>query len=219
MPRDWRKFWAEQADARHPALTSSSITVSNWRSSAVIRPASVCWSSAPARACCSRRWVCSIRFYRGVDFSKKMLAVFRAAHATMQVVCADASRYVDDEPYDLICSNQMLQNSSPEMFRRYLANARRMLAPGGRLVVGSIPWRGARNAFYLQAANPSSTQGLSRRLALLARAYAGVDLIGYWYSYRECIQVAQRHGLTPTFFGRLHMRYRFRVRMDDTAPP
>jgi hypothetical protein len=103
------------------------------------------------------------------------------------------------------------------MFRRHIASARAMLAPGGRLLVGSIPWRGARAAFHLQAANPASTQSLLRRLAVLARSYAGIEPLGYWYSYRECTAAARRHGLTPTYFGCLHMPYRFHVRMDDTG--
>jgi SAM-dependent methyltransferase len=219
MPRDWRKFWAEQADPRHPH--SSDLLVNHGGELAL-----VCGETAGKRVLecgCGSGMLFDVMglqhaaAYRGVDFSEKMLAVFRATHPGVEVVCADASSYVDQERYDLIFSNQMVQYFTREMFRRHLANARRMLAPGGRLVVGSIPWRGARNAFYLQAYSPAGRRGLLRRLAVLARAYVGIDQIGRWYSYRECAAVAHHHGLAVAYFGCLQFPYRFHVRLDDPA--
>jgi SAM-dependent methyltransferase len=219
MARDWRRFWAEQADPGHPY--SSDFLVNHGGELAL-----VCGDTAGKRVLefgCGSGTLFDVMgmqntgSYRGVDFSEKMLAVFRATHPTVEVVCADAPSYVDQKQYDLIFSNQMVQYFSTEMFRRYLANTRRMLAPGGRLVVGSIPWRGARNAFYLQAYNPDSRRGLLQRLAVLARAYVGIDQIGRWYSYRECAEAARRHGLTIAYFGCLQFPYRFHVRLDDPA--
>lgn len=216
MARDWRKFWAEQADPRHPY--SADFLVNHGGELAL-----VCGDAAGKRVLefgCGTGTLFEVMglqnagSYRGVDFSEKMLAVFRATHPNVDLVCADASSYLDQSQYDLIFSNQMVQYFSPEMFGRYLGNARRMLAPGGRLVVGSVPWRGARNAFYLQAYNPDSRRGLLRRLAVLARARVGIDQIGRWYSYRECAELAQRHGLTVTYFGSLQFPYRFHVRLD-----
>jgi len=221
MARDWREFWAEQADPRHPQ--SAEFFASHGREFTL-----VCGDPSGKRvlefgcgtgALFAPMGLERARSYRGVDFSEKMLSVFRAAHPALDLVQGDASSYRDDTQYDLIFSSSLVQYLSHAMFRRHVANARAMLAPGGRFLVGSVPWRGSRAAFYLQAANPASTQSLPRRLAVLARAYAGVDPIGYWYSYRECTQVARRHGLTPSFFGCLHMPYRFHVRMDDTARP
>lgn len=217
MARDWRKFWADQADARHPH--SSDFLVNHGGELAL-----VCGDTTGKRVlefgCGSGELFDSMGLkdagsYRGVDFSEKMLAVFRTTHPSVAVVCADASSYVDEQQYDLIFSNQVVQYFSAEMFRRHLANARRMLAPGGRLVVGSIPWRGARRAFYLQAYNPDARRALLWRIAVLARAYAGIDPIGRWYSYRECAAAAQRHALTIAYFGCLQFPYRFHVRLDD----
>jgi SAM-dependent methyltransferase len=155
--------------------------------------------------------------YRGVDFSEKMLAVFRATHPAVDLVCAEASGYSDGAKYDLIFSSALVQYFSYGMFRCHIASARAMLAPGGRLIVGSVPWRGARAAFHLQAYSPVSERRLIRGLAVLARSYIGIDRMGRWYSYRECTAAARRHGLTTTYFGCLLLPYRFHVRMDDTA--
>jgi SAM-dependent methyltransferase len=219
MARDWRKFWAEQADPRHPH--SADFLVNHGGELAL-----VCGDAAGKRVlefgCGSGVLfeVMGLRHaasYRGVDFSAKMLAVFRATHPSVELVCADASSYADEGQYDLIFSNQMVQYFTPQMFRRHLANTRRMLAPGGRLVVGSIPWRGARNAFYLEAYEPGRRHGLLRRLTALACACVGIDRIGRWYSLRECAVMARRHGLAVAYFGCLQFPYRFHIRLDDPA--
>jgi SAM-dependent methyltransferase len=219
MPRDWQAFWTQQDDPRHPH--SPEFFLSHGREFTL-----VCGDPTGKRilefGCGSGALFGPMGFdrarsYRGVDCSEKMMAVFRRSHPRVDLVCADATSYKDGAQYDLIFSSSLVQYFSYAMFRRHITNARTMLAPGGRLVVGSLPWRGARAAFHLQAANPASTQSLIRRLAVLARSYAGIDPIGYWYSYRECTATARRHGLTPTYFGCLHMPYRFHVRMDDAA--
>jgi SAM-dependent methyltransferase len=220
MARDWKEFWTQQDDPRHPH--SAEFFDSHGREFAL-----VCGDPTGKRvlefgcgtgALFGPMGLERARSYRGVDYSEKMLAVFRGAHPDLDLVRGDATRYRDGGQYDLIFSSSLVQYFSYPMFRQHVANARAMLAPGGRLLVGSLPWRGARAAFYLQAANPASKQSLLRRLAVLARAYAGTDPLGYWYSYRVCTQEARRHGLTPSFFGCLHMPYRFHVRMDDAAP-
>jgi cyclopropane fatty-acyl-phospholipid synthase-like methyltransferase len=219
MQRDWRKFWAEQSDPRHPY--SADFLVNHGGELAL-----VCGETTGKRVLelgCGSGTLFDVMglekasLYRGVDFSAKMLAAFLSTHPTVDVACADASSYVDQGQYDLIFSNQMVQYFSAKMFRAHLANARRMLSPGGRLVVGSIPWRGARNAFYLQAYDSGSRRRRLRQLAVLARAYIGIDQIGRWYSFRECKAEARRHGLTVAFFGCLQFPYRFHLRLDDPA--
>lgn len=219
MTRDWKEFWAGQDDPRHPH--SADFFRSHGREFAL-----VCGDPTGKRVlefgCGSGALFGPMEFdrarsYRGVDCSEKMMAVFRQHHPYVDLRCADATSYRDDSQYDLIFSSSLVQYFSYAMFRRHIANARTMLAPGGRLVVGSVPWRGARVAFHLQSANPASTQSMIKRLAVLARSYAGIESLGYWYSYRECTATARRHGLTPTYFGCLHMPYRFHVRMDDIA--
>jgi SAM-dependent methyltransferase len=219
MPRNWQEFWADEDDPRHPG--AADFLVKHGRELTL-----VCGDPMGKRVLelgCGRgalfgaMGLGQAKSYRGVDFSAKMLAAFRASHPTTDLVCADASNYLDDAKYELIFSNQVVQYFSSEMFRRHIANARAMLAPGGTLMVGSVPWRGARAAFHLQATNPARRQSLVIRLAVLTRSYAGIDRIGRWYSYRECAVAARRHGLTATYFGCLQFPYRFHVRMDDAT--
>jgi SAM-dependent methyltransferase len=219
MPRDWKEFWADQDHPRHPR--DAQFFVDHGREFTLVcgEPTGkrVLEFGCGSGALFDAMGLGQAASYRGVDFSAKMLGVFRATHPTLDLVCADASRYLDGAKYDLIFSSALVQYFSYDMFLRHIANARAMLAPGGRLVVGSVPWRGARAAFHLQAYIPDGQRRLIRGLAVLARSYVGIDRIGRWYSYRECTAAANRYGLTATYFGSLMLPYRFHVRMDDSA--
>ena len=219
MFRDWKTFWANEDDPRHPH--SGQFFAEHGREFTFVcgdpRGKRVLEFGCGSGALFSPMGLERAASYRGVDFSEKMLAVFRAAHPNVDLVCADATAYSDGARYDLIFSSSMVQYFSREMFRRHIATARALLAPGGRLLIGSVPWRGARAAFHLQAYSPPAERRVLRGLAVLACSYAGVDRMGRWYSYRECTAAATRQGLTATYFGSLLLPYRFHVRMDDTA--
>jgi hypothetical protein len=146
-----------------------------------------------------------------------MLDAFRAAHAGVELARGDASAYVDDSKYDLIFSNQVVQYFNRAMLARHLANARAMLAPGGTIIAGSVPWRAARAAFHLQAFYPAGERRLFRCLAVLARSYAGIDRLGRWYAHAEFTRLAAGLGLAPSYFGCLQLPYCFHVRLDDAT--
>ncbi|MBV8335098.1 MAG: class I SAM-dependent methyltransferase [Alphaproteobacteria bacterium] len=219
MSRDWKEFWANQDDPRHPRDTQFFVDHGRELSLVCGDPTgkTVLEFGCGTGALFEPMGLGRAKTYRGVDFSEKMLAVFRTAHPTVNLVCAEASSYLDRAKYDLIFSSAVAQYLSRDMFRRHVANARAMLAPGGRLVVGAVPWRGARAAFHLQAYGLPEQRKLVRGLAVLALSHAGIDRLGRWYSYRECSAEAGRHGLAPAFFGCLMIPYRFHVRMDDVA--
>jgi SAM-dependent methyltransferase len=188
MLRDWKKFWGEQSDPRHPSTVPDffrdhgrelGLVVGDPAGKRVLEIG--CGSGSLFKAIGFDH----AKFYRGVDFSEKMLAVFHAAEPTVDTVCGDASTYCDSGKYDLIFSNAVAQYLDRRMIRHHIANAYAMLAPRGRLVLGSVPWRGARAAFHLQAYSPAADRRLIRGMAVLARSYLGVDQIGHWYSYRR----------------------------------
>lgn len=219
MPRNWKEFWATQDHPRHPR--DPDFFVVHGREFTLVggdpTGRRVLELGCGSGALFDPMGLGKAKSYRGVDFSEKMLAVFRGSHRGVDLVCAEASSYNDGEKYDLIFSSALVQYFSHGMFRRHIANARAMLAPGGRLLVGSVPWRGARAAFHMQVYSPPGERRLIKGLAVLAQSYAGADRIGRWYSYRECTDAATQHGLTATYFGCLLIPYRFHVRMDDAA--
>lgn len=219
MKPDWKLFWAAQQDPRHPAASNFLVSHGGEFALMGVNPTGKrvlelgCGSGSLFEVVGFDR----AKSYRGIDFSEKMLDGFRSTHPHVNVKCADASTYIDDSKYDLIFSNALIQYFSRTMVAKYLANARAMLAAGGTIVIGSIPWRGARVAFHLRSYYPASEMHVMKRLAVLARSYAGIDAIGYWHSYRQFSKLAERHGLTATYFGCVQYPYRFHARMDDTA--
>ena len=75
----------------------------------------------------------SPRFYRGVDFSPRMLEVFRQNHPEVDLVEAEASSYAEDRTYDLIFAHDVISHFSPAMLaqplpQRPLDDARRIPA-------------------------------------------------------------------------------------------
>ena len=219
MTRDWKLFWADQHDPRHPKTSGFSLSHGgefglmgvNATGKRVLELG--CGSGSLFEVV----GFDSAKSYRGVDFSEKMLETFRATHPGVSVQYADAANYIDESKYDLIFSNALIQYFSPNMVENHFANARSMLAPGGMIVIGSIPWRGARVAFHLRAYYPGSGMHVMKRLAVLARSYAGIDAIGHWHSYRIFSKLAQKHGLTATYFGCVQYPYRFHARMSHTV--
>src|SRR5271170_6590974 len=201
MMRDWKLFWSDQNDPRHPKTADFLLRHGREFTLVGVNPTG---KRVLELGCGSGSLFEIIGFdqakcYRGVDFSEKMLATFRSTHPAVDVSCADASSYIDDSKYDLIFSNQVVQYFNRGMLKRHVANAHTMLAPGGTIVIGSVPWRGARAAFHLQSYNPGSERHLLRGLLVLARSYVGIDRIGYWHSYREFARIAKQHGLTVTY--------------------
>lgn len=219
MTRDWKAFWAGENDPRHPKMPN--FLVRHGREFALMGVDPI--GKRVLELGCGPGSLFEIigfdqaKSYRGVDFSEAMLATFRATHRGVDVLCAEASSYSDDSKYDLIFSNAVTQYFSERMLASHLSRARAMLAPGGSIVIGSVPWRGARAAYHLQSYYPGSEPRLIRRLAVLARSYLGVDQIGYWHSYRAFSRFAKVNRLTATYFGCLQYPYRFHARMDDTS--
>jgi SAM-dependent methyltransferase len=217
MSSDWQSFWADQNNPRHPVTPDFLPRHGHEFALMGVNPIG---KRVLELGCGSGSLYEIIGFdqaksYRGVDFSEQMLAIFRSTYRGVDVQCADASSYLDDSKYDLIFSNAMVQYFSTSMLAGHVANAHAMLAPGGTIVIGSVPWRGARAAFHLESYYPASERPVIKRLAVLARSYLGVDRIGYWHSYRGFAAIAKKHGLTATFFGCLQYPYRFHARMDQ----
>src|SRR5438045_7727855 len=110
MSRDWKEFWANQDDPRHPR--NSEFFVDHGREFTL-----VCGDPTGKRVLELGCGTGSLfdpmglgraESYRGVDFSEKMLAVFRATHPAVDLVCAGASRYVDGAKYELIFSSALV---------------------------------------------------------------------------------------------------------------
>lgn len=145
--------------------------------------------------------------YRGVDFSDTMLAEFKSRHPSVDIAQADGANYSDAETYDLIFSNGVVQNFTPQMFDTHLATAKTMLAPNGRIIDAMIPWRPARSSYcsgaLLQSQNAGALRYLKVRVAMMRDGF-----MGHWYDAAELAAHGKKHGLQVKFYGSLHYPYR-----------
>lgn len=89
--------------------------------------------------------------YVGVDFSEAMLAEFKRYHPGVTLHLAEGSNYRDASRYDVIFSNGTVQYFDRRMLEMHLANARSMMHSQSSLILGSVPWRRHRFAFYAGA--------------------------------------------------------------------
>jgi SAM-dependent methyltransferase len=145
--------------------------------------------------------------YRGVDFSPSMLRIFRKRFPDVDVVEADGSSYEDDQQYDLIFSNGVIQYFDRSMLNCHVAAARRMLGPKGRLVLASALWRRRRHGYC--SGEYEGEMPLSRIVMRHLRVPLGMKLLGTWYDPAEIEAIGQRHGFAVEILGSMVCLYRF----------
>jgi SAM-dependent methyltransferase len=150
--------------------------------------------------------------YKGVDFSPRLLASFKAKHPNVELECCEGSSYRDAEnKYDLIFSNEVVQFFDLPMLDEHFACARAMMDKASVVVCAAIPWRLHRSHYDSgRLSETLSSSMLSATKAKLARTLRG-DSIGRWYEPREITSLAKKHGLFCDFYGSMFYFYRFHV--------
>lgn len=141
--------------------------------------------------------------YRGVDFSPAFVNQFRYRHPQVDVRCAEGSSFLDSDcQYDVIFSNELVQQFDPDMLSRHMQNARRMMHSGSVLIFGSVPDGARRWKFdaggYSATPQPRHIRCL-RFLKTSWRRALGIDYTGYWYTMSQIATSAKRHGFRACF--------------------
>jgi hypothetical protein len=152
--------------------------------------------------------------YKGIDLSSSMLALFAEKHPGVDLLCADASTYKDDRPYDLILSTEVLQYFDRAMVKRHFANARAMMHPDSLFVCASIPWKVHRLRYNAGQMSPSYRFSLYRLAKTCARVLLGrPNQFGRWYHIREIQRLADEYGMMATIYGGMSYLYRIHAVM------
>jgi len=151
--------------------------------------------------------------YRGVDFSPHFLEKFRSQHPHIHVQCAEGSSFIDsDAEYDVIFSNEVVQQFDVEMLDLHLKNARQMMHSGSVLIFGSVPDKACRRKFHAGWYSPTVQPSYARLIRLLkssCRRALGIDFFGYWYTMPEIAAIAKRRGFRACFVRSRLQPYRF----------
>jgi cyclopropane fatty-acyl-phospholipid synthase-like methyltransferase len=153
--------------------------------------------------------------YKGVDFSPSMLDRFKELHPRANLIAAGGHAYQDDEQYDLIFSNGVVQYFDLAMLTEHFEHAAAMLSPHGKFVCASVPWKCFRSR-YRKGEFRRKRLGIVWSIAGFVRMILR-DTIGAWFEWRDFERLAQKHGLTAKFYGSLHYPYRFHAVMSRQA--
>ncbi len=207
--KTWNDFWQSAAWQRKPEAELSRRVGDELRSLfADVAPRRVLEIGCANGVLFAPLGFAAAEHYRGVDIVGHALADFERRHPGVATTCASGHEYVDDSQYDLIFSNGTVQYFDPPMLDRLFANAARMLAPDGRFVCASIPWRHLQLAWIRGQLRRGPLQGNRRRslpvgLALLLRMRLFGGGIGCWYDIPFFEKLAAKHRLSGEFFGSL----------------
>lgn len=147
--------------------------------------------------------------YRGVDFSPRMLEVFRREHPQLDLIEAEGSAYSDDRTYDLILAQDVVAHFSRPMLAQHCANARRMMHSGSVLVWASVPWRVLRDSYDLGLWSNGGEASIRRWAKGSLGRMIGRDWIGRWYTTGEIARIAKQNSLRASFHGSVTHPYRF----------
>jgi SAM-dependent methyltransferase len=152
--------------------------------------------------------------YRGVDFSDHFLKKFRSLHPGVELECAEGASYCrEDQTFDLILSNGVVQHFDPEMLARHVANARKMMHPGSELVWGCILDKNSRSLYESGAFGGANGSGWTNLAKARIRRFLGLDAMGFWYERKEIAALAKKYGLGVRFSPSKLYPYRFHAIM------
>jgi len=154
--------------------------------------------------------------YKGIDFSAAMLDEFHKRHPQVVLEATTGHSYRDARKYDLIFCSQVMQYFDRAMLDEYFGNAAAMLAPGGRLVCASVPWRPLRRQF-LMGKLTSRKRSAAWSVLNYARHFHR-DRLGHWYDWSDFERIGGRHGFRANFYGSVFYPYRFHAVLRPEAP-
>lgn len=147
--------------------------------------------------------------YRGIDFSDTMLGYFKNNFTDANLIKGDVSTYKDDDKYDLIFCNGVIQYLDTSQINNLLINCKSMMLHNSVLVLASIPWRKLRSEYYFGRFSKIKTSYFTGAATMIKRVFK--DSMGRWYQPSEVINLAKNNGFDLDIYGSLHYPYRFHI--------
>jgi cyclopropane fatty-acyl-phospholipid synthase-like methyltransferase len=150
--------------------------------------------------------------YHGIDFSPGMLEVFKKNYPDVQLQCVDGAAYSDQDTYDLIFSNGVIQNFDIEMLDRHFSNIVKMMNQDSTFVCASIPWKSQKIKYFTgQLGGQDQSNILVGYLAYFKSLFE--DEMGSWYNFDDIFKIAEKYNLSVVFYSSMHYMYRFHAVM------
>ncbi len=149
--------------------------------------------------------------YTGVDLSSTMIEDFKKRHPNKKIklsVVEPGEIYKDKKFYDLIFQNGVIQHFDQTMLNEFMDVSYNMLNKGGKIVIGSIPWKLCKRKYYFRGFNQTKASYLAMLYSYLK---SHKSAMGRWYSFSDFRTFTKKYPLKVEFFGSLLYPYRFHV--------
>jgi len=144
--------------------------------------------------------------YRGVDFSPSMLGEFKKKYPQTELKCQSGHSYCDENKYDLVFSNGVIQCFDIEMLIEHFANAKKMMHRESLLICATVPWKVHR----LRYLTGKIEEGMKSSIGVyVKRILLGDPIMGTWYDFENFKKLAKENGMTVSFYGSMEYLYRF----------
>jgi len=217
----WKDFWGDKTDPLHTYKNQQHYSEYG-KELSVLLPSNI--NTVLDLGCGSGALYKPLGFdkatsYVGVDLSSSMLDQFQADYPDLSLHQADAGCYKDENKYDLIFTNAVIQYFSLDMLRQQMENALEMLSENGTIIHSSIPWKALQKKYDLgYLTRPYKSKGIKAFLFHLANGLGLIknDTMGRWYSIQEFKKIAIEFGLSTKFHGSMYYPYRFHVTLKRT---
>jgi cyclopropane fatty-acyl-phospholipid synthase-like methyltransferase len=212
----WEKFWEEKTDPLH-TYSDKDYYKSYGKELSVFLPQNHP-KSILELGCGSGSLYEPLGFnkagnYVGVDLSQSMLDEFQASYPSVSLFKGSAESYRDNNSYDIIFTNGVIQYLSSDMLNRQISNALKMLSSNGIIIHSSVPWKVMRKQYIASNLMPPY-EGMGVRAWLYYWAtFFGLkkDKMGEWYSIKDFRDIENEFGLKATFYGSMYYPYRFHI--------
>ena len=153
----------------------------------------------------------NLNHYKGIDLSQPLIEIFQKKYPSVKLARTGAGSYFNEnEQYDLVFGNGVIQYLNPSEFLEAMMHYERMLAPNGVCIFTNVPYHVGRKAYYLNGYGKHLATVKSRISALLSpfKLTKSVKNMGHWYSYPELYNIADKTGMQLKIFGCIFYPYR-----------
>lgn len=150
--------------------------------------------------------------YVGLDFSEAMTTAFQRESPCALIARADATRIpLSSGIADFVFCNQLAQYLSERDLGANIAEAWRILTPGGTYLIANIPDAGLRWAYRGNALRSDAKFSVSRAAVsfALTELLRRDDGIGLWYRRSRVAAIARRAGFAVQTHSSSSYEYRF----------
>lgn len=150
--------------------------------------------------------------YQGIDFSPAMLAIFSKNYPGVNLECGDGSAYCEDNTYDLIFSNGVIQNFDTQMLHRHFGNASKMMHKDSLFICASVPWKPQKIKYLTgELAGKDRPNIFKGYLSYFKSSFQ--DSMGVWYDFSDIIKISRSANMSVEFYASMHYMYRFHAVM------